>query len=59
MSTPCPIITKYYLSDEFHEFRCSQSVLQESLIFIGKIYLKLGNKVHHCEKLVALIKMDI
>ena len=35
------------------------SVLQESLIFTGKTYLKWENKVHQCEELVVLIKMDI
>ena len=34
------------------------SVLQESLIFTGKTYLKWGNKVQQCEELVTLIKMD-
>ena len=35
------------------------SVLQESLIFMDKTYLKWENKVHQCEELVALIKMDV
>ena len=35
------------------------SVLQESLIFASKTYLKWENKVHQREELVALIKMDI